>query len=71
MPGPESKQGSERRHSLLEPIMAKDEFIRKRLGLIAVRTRFSEAVGAACPYTTNCGLLKQPDKHKHTYRVST
>ena len=44
---PGSQQGLERRNRMLAPIMAKDEFIRKRLGLIAVRARFSETLGAA------------------------
>ena len=66
--GSESQQGLKRRNWLLAPIMAKYEFIRKRLELIAVRARFSETLGAACPYTTNWGLLKQPDKHEATIR---
>ena len=35
MPGPETEQGLERRHRLLAPIMAKDEFIKISLELMA------------------------------------
>ena len=31
---------------------------------IGIPARFSETAGEARPYTTSCGLLKQPDKHK-------
>ena len=64
---PEREQGSERRHRLLAPTMAKHEFIKTSLVQLAAhgtRARFPETLGAACPYTTNWGLLKQPDKHE-------
>ena len=75
MLGSESRQGLERCHRLLAPIMAKDEFIKIRLELIAAhavmgdsRNGFGYAGRGACLYTTNCGLLKQPDKHEETRR---
>jgi hypothetical protein len=69
VPGPEPQQGLVRRHSLLAPTMARDEFIKLNLEQLAAhgnRARFSEALGAACAHTTAWGLLKQPDKHKAT-----
>jgi len=71
VPCPKPQQGLERRDRLLALTMAKDEFIKIDLEQVTAhgtRARFSETLGAACPYTTNWGLLKQPDKHEATYR---
>ena len=68
-PRPEPKQNQERLRRLLGPTMAKDGLIKTGLEQIPAhetRARFSESLGTACPYTTNWGLLKQPDKHEST-----
>jgi hypothetical protein len=70
--GQESQHGLEGRHRLLAPTMARDDFI--KIGLVQLaahgtRARFSETLGAACPHTTNWGLLKQPDKHEASRQI--
>ena len=70
-PRPEPKQNLERLRRLLGPTMAKDGLIKTGLEQIPAhetRARFSESLGTACPYTTNWGLLKQPDKHESLNR---
>jgi hypothetical protein len=68
-----AKHGLESRHGLLAPTMAEKAFI--KIGLVQVaaqgiRARLSETLGTMRPYTTYCGLLKQPDKHEATYQPS-
>jgi hypothetical protein len=52
--------------------MAKDDFI--KIGLVQLAAHgthacSSETLGVPCPHTTNCGLLKQPDKHEMPYSI--
>ena len=70
MLGSEAQQGLESRRRLLAPIMAKEEFIKISLESMAAHAVIGpeHPLGAACPYTTNWGLLKQPDRHEATTR---
>ena len=66
MLGSEAQQGLECPRRLLAPIMAKEDFIKISLELMAAHAVIGpeQPLGAACPYTSNWGLLKQPDKHE-------